>query len=364
MYLTYTFDAMGRVATMKNGYNASDGSVTNWVQGISYDPADHVTSQQYLTTFTDDQNGDVSRTFTTEAKTFNANGQMTSMSWSGSSPSLNGGLTYTYSSTQNNGQITQTTDTLSGETIVYQYDLLKRLTSASSTPNSGSTPTAWTETFQFDGFGNLTAKVLNGTTTPIAVNAATNQLSSAYYDANGNMTSGAGATLTYDGSNRLTSAAETGGGIEYYFYGADNKRVYRRETNGAEEYTFWGAHGERLGVWTVPSSGLGGNSWKANVYFGGKMITENAAFSQSYGMTPPAPVFLDRVGTDRLNGARFYPFGDEITSTSNDRHEVRDLSAEFVYGAGLCGPEVLRVRPMEGSIRSIRVRPARSRRVR
>ena len=45
MYLTYTFDAMGRVATMKNGYNASDGSVTNWVQGITYDPADHLVLQ-------------------------------------------------------------------------------------------------------------------------------------------------------------------------------------------------------------------------------------------------------------------------------------------------------------------------------
>src|SRR5579863_3876011 len=89
-------------------------------------------------------------------------------------------------------------DTLSGETIAYQYDSLKRLTSAGSTPISGSTPTAWTQTYQYDGFGNLTAKALNGTTTPIAVNAATNQLSSANYDLNGNMTSGAGATLTYD----------------------------------------------------------------------------------------------------------------------------------------------------------------------
>jgi len=50
---------------------------------------------------------------------------------------------------------------------------------------------------RYDGFGNLTARVKNGTTTPIAVNATTNQLTSAYYDANGNMTSGAGATFTY-----------------------------------------------------------------------------------------------------------------------------------------------------------------------
>ena len=56
---------------------------------------------------------------------------------------------------------------------------------------------------QYDGFGNLTAKVLNGATTSIPVNGATNQLSNAGYDANGNMTSGAGATLVYDEANRI-----------------------------------------------------------------------------------------------------------------------------------------------------------------
>ena len=86
-----------------------------------------------------------------------------------------GGIQYNYSATQNNGQITQAVDALSGETIAYQYDALKRLTSASSAPINGSTPTAWTQTYQYDGFGNLTAKVLNGTSTPIAVNAAINQ---------------------------------------------------------------------------------------------------------------------------------------------------------------------------------------------
>ena len=61
------------------------------------------------------------------------------------------------------------TDSLSGETVAYQYDALKRLTSAASTPNAGITPTAWTETYGYDGFGNLTSKVLNGTTAAIGV---------------------------------------------------------------------------------------------------------------------------------------------------------------------------------------------------
>src|SRR5207245_1580187 len=106
-------------------------------------------------------------------------------------------------------------------------DALKRLTSAASTPTSGSSTAPWTQTFQYDGFGNLTAKVLNGTTTPIPVNGATNRLTNAYYDANGNMTSGAGASLNYDDANRISLAQGVSGGVDYYGYNASNKRVYR-----------------------------------------------------------------------------------------------------------------------------------------
>src|SRR5580658_3617651 len=87
----------------------------------------------------------------------------------------------------------------------------------------------WFNHARYDGFGNLTAKVLNGTTTPISVNPATNQLSSAYYDLNGNMTSGAGATFAYDVANRVSSATEVSGGTEYYYYAPGNKRIYRLE---------------------------------------------------------------------------------------------------------------------------------------
>jgi len=187
---------------------------------------------------------------------YNANGQLASLNWaaaadSGSYPANNsyptagpvGGIQYNYSATQNNGQITQAVDTLSGETISYQYDALKRLTSASSTPANGTTPAAWTETFQYDGFGNLTAKALNGATAAIGVNGTTNQLTGAVYDANGNMNSGAGATLTYDVANRLSSAVETSGGVEYYGYSADNRRVFRQLANGQQQFTLYGARG-------------------------------------------------------------------------------------------------------------------------
>ena len=159
------------------------------------------------------------------------------------------------------------TDTLSHEQIVYQYDALKRLTSATSTAQSGYSTSAYTQTFQYDGFGNLTAKVLNGTTQTIGVTAATNRLSSATYDANGNMTSGAGGSFGYDVANRMVSAVETGGGAEYYSYAPDNKRIYRQTVNGGtvtEEWTFYGARGEKLLTGATP------NGWgKQSVDFGG-----------------------------------------------------------------------------------------------
>jgi RHS repeat-associated protein len=289
----------------------------NWAQGAQYDYASRLTSLQYMA-------GAPGGTpaYTTETMAYNTNGQMVSQNWSTPSSSLGptGGLQYSYSATRNNGQITQTTDTLSGETIGYQYDALKRLMSAASTPVGGSTPTAWTQNFQYDGFGNLTAKVLNGTSMPIAVNGLTNQLSNANYDLNGNMTSGVGATLTYDSSNRMLSAAEVSGGTEYYGYSPDNKRMYRLTASGTEEWTFYGGYGEKLGVFQYGTS-AGLYPVRSNVYFAGRTIVDDNF-----------PVFQDRVGTNRANGARFMPFGDEITSTSNDREKFATYTRDSYTG--------------------------------
>jgi RHS repeat-associated protein len=306
---TSGYDGMGRPVSLTG--NETPSALT-WVQNVQYDFAGRRSSMQYLVSPT-------SSGYTTEAKGYNTNGQLASMTWSGGSSPVTGSLQYSYSATQNNGQITQMVDTVSGETIVYQYEALKRLISAASTPNTGSSTTAWTQTFQYDGFGNLTAKVLNGTTTSIAVNAATNQLSSASYDYNGNMTSGVGATFTFDVANRMLSAAEVSGGVEYYGYAPDNKRIYKKLTSGVEEYTFYGGRGEKLGVYNLTSGTA--SALRTNVWFAGKLISENGS-----------TVFQDRVGTNRASGARFYPFGDEITSTANDRQKFGTYTRDGYTG--------------------------------
>jgi RHS repeat-associated protein len=155
---------------------------------------------------------------------------------------------------------------------------------------------------------------------PIAVNGLTNQLSNANYDLNGNMTSGVGATLTYDSSNRMLSAAEVSGGTEYYGYSPDNKRMYRLTASGTEEWTFYGGYGEKLGVFQYSTS-AGLYPVRSNVQFAGRTILDD-----NY------PVFQDRVGTNRASGARFMPFGDEITSTTNDREKFGTYTRDSYTG--------------------------------
>ena len=148
---------------------------------------------------------------------------------------------------------------------------------------AGSTPT-WTQTYGYDGFGNLTSKVLNsGANTVPAVDATTNRFTSGY-DANGNMLTGVGLTLTYDEANRVTSATPTSGGTERFGYAPDNRRIYMLGTTGGEYFTLYGGMGEKLGTYGwADNTGTGdcGSclllAGAANIYFGGRMIWEGGA---------------------------------------------------------------------------------------
>src|SRR5579863_10368676 len=235
---TTTYDAMGRPSGL------TDSAGYTWVNSAGYDYAGRLQTLNFLGV--------------TETRSYNTVGQLASIGWSSSGQSW-GTLTYTYPSGQNgiynNGQISQMTDA-SGETTVYAYDALKRLTSASNS--------AWNETFSYDGFGNLTGKTWNGDGLPIAINSATNQLSGPSYDYNGNMTLGAGATMTYNEDNRMSMAWESSGGAEYYYYTPDGKRFYRQMANGDTQYMLYGAHGEPLGTY--------GRSTELSVYFGEAVV--------------------------------------------------------------------------------------------
>ena len=321
---TYTYDSMGRPNSLTdNGQVSPYENVVDWVQNAQYDYAGRLATLPFSTNLTSAN--------LTETRSWNVNGQLASLGWGGTT------IQYLYSATHNNGQITQTVDLISGETVTYQYDALKRVTSAGSVPTSGSPTPAWTQTFQYDGFGNLTAKVLNGTTTPIAVNAPTNHLANAQYDANGNMVSGAGATLGHDVSNRLAWANAVSGEQETYEYAPDNKRVHRHTSAETDEYTLYGVMGEKLAVYSLQTGTNNGVPFatftplRISVWFGKKLIWENG------------PVLSDRTGNNRavpLGGtyyslSQYYPYGDESPVTANDRTKfatyTRDSYTGFDY---------------------------------
>jgi len=89
---------------------------------------------------------------------------------------------------------------------------------------------------------------------------------------------------------------------------------------------------------------------RTNVWFGGKLISENSN-----------AVFPDRVGTNRASGARFHPYGDEITSTANDREKFATYTKDSIPGSTTWISDTMQVRTGD-STHLIRTEEARSRR--
>jgi RHS repeat-associated protein len=322
--ITYAYDSMGRPSSVANSPSAAYPCNATWTSA-TYDFAGRMTAMQNLqpAVYLGYTSGSM---YVSESRAYNVNGQLSTMN----------GIQYVYSATQNNGQITQAIDGLSGETITYQYDALKRLVSAASVPTSGSTPAAWTEGFQYDGFGNITGQVWNGTTYPISITTATNQLTYGYYDGNGNATSGPSGTLTYDVANRMTAATAISGGSESFQYAPDNKRVLRTLPSTQQEFTFYGGQGEKLGIfWLQPPDGYHANYWfqarGMTLRFGGRIV-EDFNNGTLYWTNQTAPMVQDRLGTNRTNGARYLPYGGEFTSTPNDQIKFATYTRDSYTG--------------------------------
>ena len=321
--LTTAYDTKGRPASLTD--TAGDGvypyAPANWASA-AYDYAGRLTS---LSSFFAALNGSGSTPM--ETRGYNVNGQLTSINWF--FVDANSGIQYVYSPTHNNGQITQEIDSFQyGRQVTttnYQYDALKRVTSAAMTETAGTGITPWTQTFQYDGFGNLTSKDLNGTTTPIAVDATKNRLTNAYYDFNGNMTSGAGATFAYDEANRISSVTETSGcgGILRLRRGeqADLRAGYER---GRVVHVLRGEGRKAGGVfpgdrtcannYNYQQPGTCNYSFVAqttNVWFAGRLIMDSGSSSNGYGW-----FYQDRKGLTGLGG--YLPYGETVNAAPGD----------------------------------------------
>jgi RHS repeat-associated protein len=231
-------------------------------------------------------------------------------------------LAHLFPAGTNDGKISTQTDNLSGETVTYQYDSLNRLLSASSTQS-------WSETYGFDGFGNLLTKTPTGgaPTLSQSVNPVNNQIVGQTYDSNGNQLSSPLGTLAYDAENRIASMAA--GGVQY----ADdsrNKRIWRSilsNGNLAQQVFFYGVDGQKLGTYTFTLAMIGNAAEMTNstvllaTFFGSKRVGT-----------------YDRLGSAKYNqqnnqAQSFYPYGeDRGTVQPNDELKFATYTRDSATG--------------------------------
>ena len=223
-----------------------------------------------------------------EVRGYNVLNQLTSLS-AGSE-----NLTYNYPVGTNNGKISSMYNAVSQETVTYTYDSLNRLATA-----AGS---GWSQTYDYDPFGNLTNKMPG---LSISVNQANNQIegvNGVSYDMNGNQSVG-----TYDVENRLISVEGEGVQLQYA-YDTQNQRIWSwdREVDGlgnAEHYlvNLYAASGQKLGEYQMSPGASNGTQvmnvtlFSSDQYFGGRRLA-----------------VMDQLGSV----GNYYPWGEDKGGTS------------------------------------------------
>ena len=191
---------------------------------------------------------------------------------------------------------------------------------------SATSSQGWSQGFNYDGFGNLTAKTALQGSVPVfsaAFDPATNRQVGIGYDANGNqLTDTAGySSLQYDVENRLVWAQKGNQPpANGYGYDPDNRRVYRATldyTNDqwtfvlGEMVTYYGVGGQKLVSYYMSVNGSTmtlGSTGVPNVYFGPRHVRHGGSSGN------PTTAASDRLGSF----GSYYPYGEERSSTGNN----------------------------------------------
>lgn len=350
---TYTYDSMDRPVKMTGAATFLGSTAVDLVKDVTYGVAGRVTAMKYM-----QWQDSGTPYFFTETKDYNELFQLKRQITTGSASAAD--IEYGFSSTgSNNGRIvSRKNNERSGEVVTYQYDSLNRLTSAAAS-------TGWTQSFGYDGFGNLWNQTMTGgsaTPMPLNLDMSKNRINSSgwSYDDNGNTivmpTAGGSAALEYDISNRLTKWTGPAG-AESYAYLPDNKRVWKKAPSGAETVYFYGAGGAKLITYTLNTSPVSLTFQSENVYFGGKVIRANGV-----------SVVMDRLGSVVARGCAdctsitkhdYLPYGEEMgTATSGNvdkfgtYHRDQTTALDYAdqrYFAGTMGGRFLTADPYEAS---------------
>ena len=301
--LTYALDSLERPTGLTDSNNYT------WASGVQYNPANQITNATFPSG--------------TQTWVYNTLLQLTQRTTtSGSTTRMN--MTYNYTAGKDNGQIASSADAVTGETITYTYDSLKRLINASSSPLPPVNAASWSGAYTYDGFGNLTNMTPGGLS--VTVNSATNQIqpTNIAYDGNGNVTqfgpSGSLKTLGYDVANRLATVNTNSA----YAYDSANQRVYYRNSAGAETLYIYGTAGQKLATYTITGTNpVAFTLQSENVYFAGKLISAEGNTAGGNAVT------VDGLGSMRWSAATgahtYFPYGieyytDKTTATDTENY--------------------------------------------
>ena len=238
--------------------------------------------------------------------------------------------------TSNNGNLKQqtiTADPTHQWVQYYDYDEVNRLSiAAENAPlpaNCTGFAGSWCREFDYDHFGNKATgsnRVMHQAK-PVLLsqtNIPTNRLTTATYDAAGNMTSHPvltpGGTITYDANNKKKTFTKTGLSVTTY-YDANDRRVREDKVKGAVTTT------------TI---------WVYNAF--GSLVAEYSDATPTVGdgvyYRTTDQLGSTRIVTDDTGSVRqrrdFFPFGEEIPGDDNHGNRNWLLDGGFVtYNASL-----------------------------
>ncbi len=229
---------------------------------------------------------------------------------------------YTY---DGSGNIVTIGDT-SGYDDLYRYDKVNRLTRAYVRDQATGDSTR--QDYTYDVFGNMTEvktwPVGGGSqTTTIAVNANTNRLSVAGYDASGNMTSWGSDAYTYDTANSMTEQ----NGRWFFLYNFSGERVATIDWQGSiatrqVDFTIRGPGNQVLSTFNLVGEDQSGN-WTHEmdyIWMGRRLLgTEDGSGVQQHYHTDhlgSIRLVTDSLGA-KVSEHEYLPYGEELTAAGN-----------------------------------------------
>lgn len=235
----------------------------------------------------------------------------------------------TVDQTKNNGNVAKIKLTPGNGTTTfiqnYSYDELNRVKDAAEYVGTGANSPSWTQTFQYDRYGNK--KIFNEQNQEIPISTVNNRITGAGYgyDLAGNLTQeGAGKTYEYDAENRMFRAT-IGSTVTEYFYDGNGRRI-KKVIGGTEAGTtrfIYNGFGKLVAEY---EGGQMSPNPQKEYYYGANgllAIMEQDCAGKVLKYTTPDTLGTTRVVTSMtgavLSRHDYFPFGEEILGNTGGR---------------------------------------------